>query len=209
MISEPCTKKSSSSGPWGYFGRNSCNGNGCQSKVSISVSLISISDEVTRGWDCAVLARVSFEILDIQDLVFLGYSRVIWSIIKLHRFISPSMEECIKARNMQDMCPNVGGWGPLTRVSEAKNGNLKARYTFITIETRFEYTREHVHIHTINDKNTRVYVNCKVPGCYFADNRTAAIKCKIIFAVIYNIIFTLCGNALRYGIYTLKCYLRR
>jgi len=100
--------------------------------------------EVTRSWGCAILVRISFEILDTQDLTFLGYSRVIWSVIKLRHFISPSMEECIKAKNVQGYVQVWADKAHLRAWVGTKNGNLKARYIFITIENT---TRVYLNIH--------------------------------------------------------------
>lgn len=155
------------------------------------------------------LARLSFEILDTQDLAFLEYSRVIWSVIKLRHFISPFMEECIKRRKRAGLCPGVGGWGPLTRVSEAQKWKFEsAIHIYNNRNAIWVYLNTHVNmyicIHMINDKNTKVYV-IKAPGCYFVENRIVQLqKSLLVLAIVYNIYFS--RNFLRYCIRTLKHY---
>jgi len=75
---------------------------------------------------------------------------VIWSIIKLLFYIAVH-GGIHKGKERVGLCPGVGGWGSLTRVSEAKNGSLKTRYIFITIENMIQV---HLSIHV----NMYVYI---------------------------------------------------
>jgi len=53
-----------------------------------------------------------------------------------------------KGKEHVELCPGVGGWGPLTCVSKAKNGSLKTWYMFITIENMIQvYLSIHVNMY--------------------------------------------------------------